>query len=129
MSNNRFHKFEALTTKKIIIILVICIGLVVIVSATFLFFHKKQNADMNSVDTIKARVGVLYLLPTDEEPALATVTDSSKLSSSFAGKVQNGDKILFYEKNNRALVYRPGINKVVIVEPLQIDTVDKLKTN
>ncbi len=75
---------------------------------------------------VKSRVGALYLLPTNEDPALATVTDSSKLSSSFAGKVQNGDKILFYEKNNRAIIYRPSLNKVVDIVTVQIDAVNTL---
>lgn len=104
------------------------IVLVIVLSVSGVL-HKKQNEDLNNVATIKALVGSLYLLPANEEPALATVMDSSKLSSSFAGKVQNGDKILFFENNNRAIVYRPSVNKIVVVEPLQIDAVDKIKNN
>lgn len=101
---------------------------VIIATATFVFFQRKQSTDLTDATTVKARAGVLYLLPTNEEPALATVTDNSKLSSSFAGKVENGDKILIYEKNKKAIVYRPSINKIVEVEPIQIDSVDSLKT-
>ena len=82
---------------------------------------------MNNVTVIKKRVGILYQLPTDEEPALATVTDKAKLESTFAGKVENNDKILIYEKNAKAIVYRPSINKIVDVEPVQIDAVNSLK--
>jgi hypothetical protein len=83
--------------------------------------HAKQQ-NMNDITVVKTRIGKLYLLPTNEQPALATVTNSKKLSSSFAGKVQNGDKILIYQDNSKAIVWRPSIDKIVDVEPVSIDT-------
>lgn len=78
--------------------------------------------NLNTVTAVEEKVSQLYALPSDETPALATVTDSKKLSSSFAGKVQNGDKLLIYQKNGKAIVYRPSLNKIVDVEPVTIDT-------
>ena len=125
-SGNSAHK----GSKSVIIISSIGLILLVIGISSVLFVfrqHGKQQDDMNNVTVIKKRVAVLYQLPTNEEPALATVTDKAKLESTFAGKVENDDKILIYEKNGKAIVYRPSINKIVDVEPVQIDNVDTLK--
>lgn len=110
-----------------ITILSFALAIVLIVALLVFINNRNKPANLNDINVIMSRVSLLYLMPTDEEPALATVTDSSKLTSSFANKVQNGDKILFYEKNNKAIVYRPSINKIVTVEPIQIDSVDKFK--
>lgn len=122
MHYSRYHR----PSNRISLVIFICILLFLVVTIViFIYFVRihKQNNDLNNVSTIKQRVGALYLLPNDEEPALATVTDDSKLASSFAGRVKNGDKILIYQKNQKAIAYRPSINKIVDVQPVQIDSV------
>ncbi|MFO0882159.1 MAG: hypothetical protein U0491_01800 [Candidatus Saccharimonadales bacterium] len=114
-------------TNKIVVVALAVILIALAVGAAIIFFgHKKSENNLSDIKIIINQVGALYLLPSNEEPALATVTDSSKLSSAFAGKVENGDRILIYEKNGKAIVYRPSINKIVAVEPVQIDAVDTL---
>jgi hypothetical protein len=70
---------------------------------------------------VKARVARHYLLPTDEEPALATITDKSKLSSPAFKQAEDGDRLLIYQKNRMAIVYRPSIDRVVAIVPVSID--------
>jgi DMSO/TMAO reductase YedYZ molybdopterin-dependent catalytic subunit len=55
-------------------------------------------------------------------PALATVTDTSKLTSPFFKKSQNGDKKLIYQTNQVAIIYRPKIDRIIVVGPVSIDT-------
>jgi hypothetical protein len=76
---------------------------------------------------IAAKVSKHYLLPKDELPALATVTNKDKLTTELFKQSENGDKILIYQKNKLAIIYRPGKDRIVAVGPVSIDkpTVDK----
>jgi len=60
------------------------------------------------------------VLPIDETPALATVTDKAKLTTKFLQKAENGDKILIYQKAGRVIIYRPSIDRIIDVGPVQI---------
>ncbi len=106
---------------KVIVILSV-IGLSIIALSGVLIVKHNRNLDYNNVKVVTARVSRHVVLPTDEEPALATVTDSNKLTSSFKGKVENGDKLIIYQNNKKAIVYRPSIDRVVTIEPVAIDT-------
>lgn len=58
-------------------------------------------------------------LPTDEDPVLATVTDSEKVKTQeFFEDAQNGDKILMYRTNKKAFLYRPSTDEVLAQAPL-----------
>ncbi len=112
--------------RKRLVTIVTVVSLVVLaLTATWLVTHHQKlaetSANLNDVNVIKAKVGRLYLLPSDEQPALATVTNEAKLSSSFLGRVKDGDKILIYQTNRKAIAYRPSIDKIVDVEPVSID--------
>jgi hypothetical protein len=53
-------------------------------------------------------------LPRDEQPVVATVSDSTKLpKQAFFQEAQNGDKILMYKKHKQAILYRPTTGKVL----------------
>lgn len=97
-------------------------GLLLVSVAVLLWLKlNSKTQNLNSVNVIKSRVSRLYELPSNEEPALATVTNSQKLTSIFSGKVKDGDRVLIYQKNKKAIVYRPSLNKIVDVEPVTID--------
>jgi len=60
-------------------------------------------------------------LPKDEEPTIATVLDKEKLKDQlFFAKAENGDKVIIYSKNQKAILYRPSINKIIDVAPISI---------
>jgi hypothetical protein len=67
-----------------------------------------------------SRVGQLLQLP-EGEPTVATVSDASKLKDEFYKNAQNGDKVLFYVKGKKAILYRPSTNKIINVAPLTIN--------
>ncbi len=118
--------------KRILRRVVVAVVIVVVATASIIvacvLSHKKQQASLNNVGVITSKVGEIFLLPADEKPALATVTNSKKISSNFAGKVKNGDKILIYQTNKRAIVYRPSINRIIDVQAVVIDDVQSLET-
>lgn len=81
-----------------------------------------QNAHRSPVSEQKAiiaKVSKLLVLPSGEEPALATITDTKKLTNNaFLAKAKNGDKVLLYAKNQKAIIYRPSLNKIVDIGPI-----------
>lgn len=70
---------------------------------------------------IIASIGKLIDLPMDEEPTVATITNVERLQNQpFFKKAQNGDNVLIYEKAGKAILYRPSINKIIDVSPINI---------
>ena len=81
------------------------------------------DAVKEQVNSVVAAVGKLILLPDDEEPTLATVSDKTKLQSqAFFAEAENGDQVLIYPKAKKAYLYRPKLNKLVDVAPANIGT-------
>lgn len=106
--------------KKIIIILLF----IFICLFSFLILYKYieyKNLLKNSNNLIKiesqkilSNVGEMFLLPKDEIPTIATITDKNQLEKSdFYKQTDNGDKLIIYSKNQLAIVYRPSINKII----------------
>ncbi len=62
------------------------------------------------------------LLPSDETPALLTVTDPKKVSSEFLKQTEAGDKVLVYQQHKKAIIYRPSKDRIVDIQPVMIDT-------
>lgn len=88
------------------------------------YFYQKAAADPQKIaqnelqETISA-VGKLIVLPTDETPTMATVSDPAKLSSQpFFAHAKVGDKVLVYTKAGKAILYNPSSNKIVEVAPV-----------
>ena len=70
---------------------------------------------------VQAEVAKLVILPTNETPALATVTDPTKLKyDPFLSQTQKGDEILIYAKWKQAVIYRPSADKVVDIGPVDV---------
>lgn len=103
-----------------LLLILIIIGLLMLVRS-----HHTQTtkqADTNDVSGVKTAVERHFILPTNEEPALATVTDVTKLNSSLRSKAQNGDRILIYQNNQIAIIYRPTVDRIAGIVPVSIDT-------
>lgn len=105
--------------KAITVAFALCI---LLVSALVLSLILGRKENLNSVEVVKNHVGKHYLLPSGEQPALATITDKKKLSSQFLRQADNGDKVLIYQKNQIAIIYRPQLDRIVAVGPVSIDT-------
>ena len=74
----------------------------------------------NQVKDLIAKVGKLVLLPTGEEPVIATINDAAGLTKQqpFYKGSQNGDVVLVYQKAAKAIVYSPERNIIVNVGPV-----------
>ncbi len=99
--------------------------------AVYYFYRQaadlKQNATgdqaaQEAKDVIN-KVSRLMILPTDEEPTVATVSDPEKLKDqAFFANAKLGDKVLIFTQAKKAILYDPMIDKIVEVSPLNLAT-------
>ncbi len=78
------------------------------------------QANQAQVKDLIAKVGKLVILPTGEEPVVATINDAASLikQQAFYTGAINGDAVLVYQKAAKAFVYSPSRNIVVNVGPV-----------
>lgn len=112
------------------------IGLLILIISTstagwYYYQYKKLSdapakAAQQAEEEIKTIVGAIekgMLLPPNETPTLATVTDKDKLASQpFFSQSQNGDKVLLYTQAGKAILYRPSIQKIVDITTIRTNT-------
>ncbi|HXY18037.1 MAG TPA: hypothetical protein VEH48_01295 [Candidatus Nitrosopolaris sp.] len=98
--------------------------LAIVVYLAYGYIHTKHQLDklsnpqvatQDETQQLVSEVGKLVQLPSGETPVLFTVNDASKLKSfSFFQDAQNGDKVLDYPKADKAVLYRPSANRVIV---------------
>ena len=106
---------------------------IVIAVGLAIFFYTKYNDSQDKLkhpevvaqaqtQALVDKVSQLAILPSGEQPTVATVSDVSKLSSqTFFANAQNGDKVLIYGKAQKAILYRPSTNKIINIAPLNVN--------
>ena len=96
----------------------------------FYFFGPSSDLDLNSQALAQKerrelieRVSRLIVLPEDEQPTIATVSEPSQLpDETFFTNAKVGYKVLIYTEAKKAILYDPEIDK--IVEVTQVDVND-----
>lgn len=114
-------------------LLIIVVGVVLLAAlGSSLYFYKQyqktqqllQNPTLAAKIQEKAlldQVGKLMVLPTGEDPQIATVSDVTKLQDQpFFAHAVNGDKVLIYTKARIAILYDPIANKIINVAPVNL---------
>ena len=79
-----------------------------------------SQVDQAQVAALIAQVGKLVILPTGEQPVIATINDAAGLTQQqpfYKGSI-NGDVVLVYQKAAKAIVYSPTRNIIVNVGPV-----------
>jgi len=80
-----------------------------------------QEQAQQEVDTLLEQVGVLLVLPEDERPTIATVSDIELLREQpFFANGKNGDRVLIYTTARKAILYDPVANKIVEIAPINL---------
>ena len=80
-----------------------------------------QKASQEEIAALIEKVGLLIILPKNEMPTIATVSDPEKLKDQlFFENAKTGDRVLIYSKAKKAILYNPKMNKIVEVAPISI---------
>lgn len=92
----------------------------------FLYYKLKRVEESKTTDTkeeVKSlvdKVSRLYLVPQNEEPTVATVSDPQILKEqSFFTLAEKGDKVLIFTRASKAVLYRPSIDKIIEIAPIK----------
>lgn len=128
-------------------VLIILIVAVLAIAGTFaLYIHSQKQIKALQQDLAKQQqdpvtsgkddnqklvdeVSKLVIVPKDETPTIATVSDLSKLKNQpFFDKAQVGDKVLIYAKAQTAILFRPSEHKIIELAPLS-STQSNTQTN
>jgi hypothetical protein len=90
----------------------------------YLVYLQSQNKEVSPeafLKKVKGDIEIVYELPTDEEPSFAILSDVTQLQTQkFFTNAQNGDVLLIYTKNNKALIWRPQEKRLIEVASLNI---------
>ena len=116
------------TMKKIIIGLCILLFLASLSTSGYFYWKwsKLRQVPVVSAEaeakTLVEKVGKLILLPKDEQPTIATVTDPSKLENKeFFANAKVGDKVLVFGTAKKVYLYDPVANMIINVAPVITD--------
>lgn len=86
---------------------------------------KQQQAEQKPVDettSLLEELAQILVLPENENPTIATVSDLSKLGGQpFFESAAVGDKVIIYSQSKKAILYRPSEKKVINIAPLTAD--------
>ncbi len=102
--------------------------LVILLALTSIYFYRKSTFDPNAasqaeVTSLVKKVGKLIVLPIDETPTVATVSDPAALKDqAFFAEAKKGDKVLIYSNAKKAVLYDPVANKVITIAPLNVSS-------
>jgi hypothetical protein len=98
---------------------------VVLLGGTGVFLSQNVSTVAQNVDTdaqaasVVQAVSKLILLPENETPTIAEVTDTEALRGQpFFDKAKIGDRVLIYPEAGKAYLYDPVQNKVLEVAPV-----------
>ena len=103
----------------------LAIGLFLLgVIAVFYFFARwlmkdPELAAQKEAQTLAEKVGELMILPTDEVPTIATVSNLELLKGqTFFENASKGDKVLIFSNAKIAVLYNPILDKIVTIAPV-----------
>src|SRR5690242_2030053 len=101
--------------KKIFLIAGIILVVLLIGLSVYYYLGYRKNQELLKNPTLAAqeetqqlvnKIGQHMVLPTDEQPTVAIVSDISKLKGQpFFSKAQNGFRVLIYSKAQKAILY------------------------
>lgn len=111
--------------------IIIALGILFIASAAFSVSYYKKMADLKKnpqkvaqeeITEIVAKVGKHMVLPENETPTVAVVSDPDVLKKDqpFFNNAKIGDRVLIYARALKAILYNPESDKIVEVAPLNI---------
>ncbi len=121
--------------QKIIDRLVLLIAVVAVAAAAYFYYNwnllrqNPQAVAQQETTELVAKIGRLVVLPAEEVPTIATVSDPEALKDqTFFANSQKGDKVLIYAQAKKAVLYSVSLNKILGIAPLNIGEGQKAVT-
>lgn len=105
---------------------ILAVLVVVFASLTAYFFQQSrrgstENETQAETRALVKKVGSLVVLPEEEIPTIATVSDPDALKGqAFFDGAKKGYKVLIYTNAKKAVLFDPFIEKVVNIAPLSM---------
>lgn len=102
---------------------------IILLGTTGYFYYQYQKLSKSPIAAqitaeeeakkLASEIGKLMLLPKDETPTVATVSDITKLKDQqFFKNATNGNKVLIYPNSKLAIIYDPEAKLIVNVGPI-----------
>lgn len=126
--------------KHVINALLTTLLLAAICSTIYLYIELKEARELASssqavsaeeVAKITTEISKFMRLPDNEQPTVLTVNnvDQLKKQQQFFEHAKDGDKVLIYQQNRRAILYRPTDKKVIEVTPIAFNDQQNTQTS
>jgi hypothetical protein len=127
MAETEKAKRKIFSRKNLKLIILIIIAFIIVITPSVYFYIKytqSQNLLQNKAGETTAlidKVSKLIVLPKNETPTIATVSDKTKLENQpFFTNAENGDRVLIYSLAKKAILYRPSKNIIIDVAPVNL---------
>ena len=120
-SDNFSPEKRKFSKKKVFLLALFVVVLIFLASFGIRLFkaYKMNQGEINSVQVIEA-VNKIYLLPSNEQPKITTVTNPDELRyQPFFINTEVGDQVIVYTEAKKAILYRPSINKIIEASSLR----------
>lgn len=122
-SEQTFSSRPSRSYKKTLIVTLVILLLAGLAYYFFTKYHElKTNPDAASQEEatdLAAEVGEIMVLPSDEVPTIATVSDPALLADQpFFKDAKKGDKALIYSQAGKVILYDPVAKKIINVAPI-----------
>ena len=84
---------------------------------------KPQISPQETFSEVPQQINQLIRLPQDEKPQIFPITANTLRNQPFVKDARNGDLLLLYLKNQKAILYDPAKNQILKVGSLTFSTV------
>ena len=127
MELNNHYKTKILGVVITIAVVLALIGGVILIIRTWpesfkLSKGSRDSTSSNEVDDLISEVSKLIVLPSDEIPTIATVTEEDLVKGEpFFRNAVNGDRVLIYTNARKAYLYRPSERIIIEVGVVNIN--------
>lgn len=114
--------------------IMIILGIVVLFATWSFYSYIEAKTELNSLSSLEGqqrfqekeiahvvhKIGKHMILPEGTLPTMATISDVTTLKQeqAFFRNAQNGDQILVYVEDQKAIIYRPSEDLIVNVGPI-----------
>ncbi len=82
----------------------------------------QQELNKTQINQLLGEMRSIIVLPSGEDPVVATITDVTKLNKNeFYKDAKNGDRVVVFANAEKAYIYRPDTKTIVNVGAFKID--------